>query len=205
MKLHSLLAVSATALLLNMRPASAAVVLNEFGEFEISGAYDSPEFRDSWLGQGVQNIDGTYELSGGATNASSSGVDFYFPEPTDFTGQEYLAITVKLLDGNETSSFNFQLFDSNGLSAVAVFDTALFSFTEYRTLTVAFAFDSGFDAASVEQWTLTGGIPGGEDRFAIGFDSAVAVPEPYSLGMLAVGFLTVWLARLKKQNRAVVA
>jgi len=193
--MKSFLAAPAFALLLSLSVSSAAVVLNDFTAFETSGAYDSPAFLDSWIDQGEQESDG-YAINGAlANNGRDSGVDFYFAEPTDFAGQSSLSLSVKLLDGNETTSFAFKLFDSNGLFAIATFQTSWFATDSYTTVIQPFDFAVGFDASSVEQWTLTGDTPFGADRFAISFQSAVAVPEPYTCVLLAVAALIVFFRR----------
>lgn len=196
MKRYASLAALTVAVLINLPNASAAIVLNDFDSFETSGAYDSPFFRETWEGQGIQNLDGTYDFGGSSTNASASGVDVFFDEPVDFTGQDSLAVSAKLLPENESSFFVIQLFDINGLSAIATFDTSFFNVVDYTTVVVPFVFDLGFDLTSVEQWTLSGGIPFGEEEFGVSFDSAAAVPEPHSLALAGLGTLAViWMRR----------
>lgn len=196
MKLNAILAALTAVVLINLPDASAAIVLSDFESFETSGAYDSPFFRETWDGQGIQNLDGTYDFGGNSTNASASGVDVFFSEPADFTGQEFLAVSAKLLAENESSSFIIQLFDINGLSAIATFDTSFFSVVNYTTVVVQFVFDLGFDLTGVEQWTLSGGIPFGEERFGVSFESATAIPEPHSLALAGLATLVaVWWRR----------
>jgi hypothetical protein len=189
------LAAVATALLFTLSSSPAAVVLADFTEFDNSGAYDSPLFFGSWEGQGVQEIDG-YAISGvAAENGNDSGVDFYFPEAVDFTGQQSLSVGAKLLSGNESEFFVFQLADSNGLYAFATFNTSWFVEGGFTTVVVPFVVASGFDFSSVEQWTLTGGVPSGTDRVALSIQSAAAVPEPNAVALLVGAALFVLLRR----------
>lgn len=175
--------------------STADVILSDFSNFEITGEYP-PEFLGDWAGSGTQN-GGTYDVSGGATDSFDSGVSLYF-SPTDFSDLTELVVTARLLEDNAAESFVFTLVDSYGLTASATFLTNSFSISEYLSVRASFVFDADFNAASVEAWTLTGNIIGGDAPLKLSFDSAIAVPEPHVLGLLGLGLsasLIAWRRR----------
>lgn len=98
---------------------------------------------------------------------------------------------------NAASSLRVFFFDNNFLTASAAFNATSFTTGSFSTAAEVLTPGSGFNAANVMGFYITGNIPNGLARFNYSFDNlavaASAIPEPSTyaaiLGALALGFV----------------
>lgn len=143
-------------------------------------------------GPGIYDIDGV-----GVTNSSSSRIEFFFATPLSIGANTFIAVSAQALVNNIASGFQIQLVDTGARVAYAPFDAASFLVGSYSLAVVPLQLSNpAFDFNSIDSMIITGGVPGGSDRFSFSFDSIVAqsvIPEPSTYvalaGLLALGFV----------------
>jgi hypothetical protein len=157
-------------------------------------------------GSGVYDITGTTGLI--PTNGAASKLELFNASPVSIATNTSLAVSAQMLATNVASSFTVTLVDTSAKTAFATFDTADFVTGSYTTITKPLSFQLGFDAGSIDSMIISGGQPGGTDRFNVSFDnvSAVsAVPEPSEwaafAGAATLG-LAVWQRRRTRRARS---
>jgi hypothetical protein len=147
-------------------------------------------------GTGVYNITGTSAIV--PTNSADSKLEFFNASPISIGSNTYLSVTAQTLSTNSAGATSFAVFlvDSNDHTAFASFGTAAFPTGSYTTISGALTFGNGFNSTSITSIIITGGIPGGTDRFNVSFDNVSAVPEPSTyaalMGAAAMGLAVVW-------------
>jgi hypothetical protein len=166
-----------------------------YGTWEASNQTLGSEFPNEYFVQG----DGVYDITGAtATNANTSRIEFYFDPGVSLGQNTFLQVTAQALSLNQATSFQVVLVDTSQKTAFATFDAVSFLTGSYSMQAVALTMQGGFNAAAIDSMIITGGIPGGSDRFNFSFDSIYAtdgsaIPEPSTyaaiFGALALGFV----------------
>lgn len=212
MKKFTILLLLAATLMLSS--ARAQVVLQDFsavvgpntffhGTWEASGDTGGSTSPAASFVQGA----GVYDITGTApTNGSTSKIEFFAgATPFNIGTHTLLSISAQALAGNVATSFAVTLVDTTGKTAFATFTTAGFLTGSYSTVTGQLTFGSGFNVASIDSMIISGGQPGGTDRFNVSFNNiaaVTAVPEPATGAALAgAGALGFALWRRRRQAR----
>ncbi len=189
--------------------ASAQITIHNFTAFQSPAttffvgdwALTDPSGDTNPIATFSQNPAGFYNFSGGS-NADTAGAFFFFASgPGDLTGYSLLQVSARRLAGNTAATFTVSLFNG-GESAFASFTTAAFAGEGFTTVTTALTFSSGFNAAAVDSFLITGGVLNGTDRLNLAINNLAvaapralsAVPEPSTYGLLGTAGLLALIA-----------
>lgn len=175
-----------------------------YGSWEATNDNNGTLFPKATFMQGA----GVYDINGAdVTNSSLSRIEFFFATPLSIGANNFIAVSAQALANNIASGFQVQLIDTAARVAYAPFDAASFLFGSYSLAVVPLQLSNpGFDFNSIDSMIITGGVPGGSDRFNISFDSIVAqsvIPEPSTYAAI-FGVLALGLVAYRRRRRSAV-
>jgi hypothetical protein len=199
--------------LITVLDSKAAVLITDFSS---ANPMTLPYGGSTWAGPNqfqsftIGTVQGQEVLPIGGGSPTVAGGAFRGGISLDFTGQNALELTVRLLPLNQAQMVQVLLFDADGTHAFYSFPTSQFNTVTFTSAYATFATGTisspgsipGLDLTAITTYQLQGNYydPMGAQtaRFQMQFDQLSAVnvvPEPTSTSLLILGILTCGLRR----------
>ncbi len=173
--------------------ASAQIVLDTFNA---GTAIGSVRAGTSWVGNVTQNAT-TITVGGTAKDENGWGVTGLSLNATGLTN---LFVTAQLEVGNAATSFVIQFEDASLNTQVFSVSSTAFTIGSLTTVNIPVAFTGAFNAANISGWNIGGGSTG-ILAFNFTFDNLLlAVPEPSTYALLALGLGVVLVPVLRRRR-----
>jgi hypothetical protein len=183
--------------------SQAAVVLSD-----LNGVASSFDYN-SFTGNTVSGPTSTFFSV--VTPANQFGGVGFNISPINLTGEPLLEVSARIGSGNANSDFNVLLQDADGTLVGYSFSASSFNTSTFTTATRPIATPDftlntgttpGLDVSNITQFQFQGDFSGSAlVPFAFDFDNIAAVPEPATLGVLAVCAVVLGLRRTRKGAR----